>query len=131
MASKVKLLTLLVLICSYSSLGAFFTPFSETVFKELQEKGDAILIDVYASWCSICKEQSAVLEKYQKEHPGSKLHILRVDFDTDRKWVRYFKAPSQSTLLLYLGDKQVWFDVGETSESVIFKELNVAMGDKK
>lgn len=117
----------LVLFCSHV-WAQHITSFSEAEFKKLQKQNAPILIDVYAGWCSTCQAQSAILKKYQKIHPGSKLHILRVDFDNDKQWVRYFRAPRQGTLVFYQGKKRVWFNVGETRENVIFKKINELTG---
>ncbi|HAT1987752.1 TPA: thioredoxin [Legionella pneumophila] len=102
--------------------------FKENDFKKLQKQNAAILVDVYAGWCSTCQAQSVILKQYQKEHPNAKLHILRVDFDNEKQWVRYFKAPRQGTLLLYQGKKRVWFGVGEMRQEVIFQKLNELAG---
>lgn len=118
---------ILMLFCT-STWSQHVTSFSETEFKKLQKQNASILIDVYAEWCSTCQAQSAILNKYQKAHPDSKLHILRVDFDNDKQWVRYFRAPRQGTLVFYQGKKRVWFNVGETRENVLFKKLNELTG---
>ena len=36
----------------------------------------------------------------------------------------HFKAPYQSTLVLFSGTEQVWFSVGETRKERIFGQLN-------
>ena len=118
---------ILMLLCSYV-WASHSTAFNEAEFKKLQKQNAPVLIDVYAGWCSTCLAQSAVLKKYQKAHPDSKLHILRVDFDHDKKWVRYFRPPRQGTLVFYQGKKRIWFNVGETREDVIFKKLNELTG---
>lgn len=102
--------------------------FNENDFKKLQKQNAVILVDVYAGWCSTCQAQSTILKKYKREHPNVKVHILRVDFDKDKQWVRYFQAPRQGTLLLYQGKKRVWFGVGETRQDVIFQKLNEMAG---
>jgi thioredoxin 1 len=101
-------------------------PFSNERFAELQGKGELVLIDIFATWCPTCARQHEVLKKYQAEHPEVDLHILTVDYDEDRQTVRQLRAPRQSTLLLYKGDKQFWYSVAETREDVIFDAINRA-----
>mgnify|MGYP006271716939 CR=1 FL=1 len=101
-------------------------PFSETRFTTLQGGNALVLVDVWARWCPTCAAQKKVLERYAAEHPDSGLHILVVDFDEQKKWVRHFRAPRQSTLLLYRGEQQLWFSVAETDAETIFQTLNRA-----
>ncbi len=127
MKKIVNVWIILMLFCA-SVWASHSTVFNEAEFKKLQKQNELILIDVYAGWCSTCQAQSVVLNKYQKTYPDSKLHILRVDFDNDKKWVRYFRAPRQGTFVLYQGKKRIWFSVGETRENDIFKKLNEFTG---
>ena len=84
------------------------------------------MIDVYADWCSTCARQQEILAEYRAEHPEVDLHILEVNFDNDKDWVKHFRAPRQSTLLLYRGAEQLWFSVAETDRDAMFAALNGA-----
>lgn len=101
-------------------------PFTEARFDSLQATGALVLLDVYANWCPTCAKQQEILKAYQEENPKVPLHILEINFDDQKEWVKKFKAPRQSTLILYRGDKQVWFNVAATSRDVIFTALNEA-----
>ena len=101
-------------------------PFSNERFAELQQAGELVLIDVFADWCSTCAKQQEILKKYLAEHPDVDLHILEVNYDKDRNYVRQLRAPRQSTLLLYKGEDQFWYSVAETREDVIFDAINRA-----
>ncbi|MEK9139708.1 MAG: thioredoxin family protein [Nitrospirota bacterium] len=101
--------------------------FTEARYNELRKSGKVFLVDVYATWCPTCARQQDVLATYGKNNPQQNLSVLVVDFDNDKKWVRYFKAPRQSTLLLYSGEEQLWFSVGETRYDVIAGELDKAL----
>lgn len=100
--------------------------FTPERFAALQRQGALILLDVHADWCSTCARQQVILAEYRKQHPKVPLHILQIDFDRQKQYVRQFKAPRQSTFILYQGKKRVWFSVAETSPAVIFEELNKA-----
>ncbi len=101
--------------------------FTEARYNELRKSGRVFLVNVYATWCPTCAKQQGILATYGKNNPQQNLHVLVVDFDNDKKWVRYFKAPRQSTLLLYSGEEQLWFSVGETRYDVIVGELDKAL----
>lgn len=99
------------------------TAFTKEKFESLQNKGELVLIDVHASWCPTCAKQQKIVSSFKEKHPEVPLHVLTVDFDDQKEWVKHFRAPRQSTLLLYRGDEQVWFSVAETRAEVIFENL--------
>jgi thioredoxin 1 len=101
-------------------------PFTPERFAELQSAGEVVLIDVFASWCSTCAKQQQALAQYVAQNPEKAFHILEINFDRDKQWVRQFRAPRQSTLLLYTGEAQFWYSVAETRPDVIAAELDKA-----
>ncbi|WP_444937727.1 thioredoxin domain-containing protein [Microbulbifer sp. JMSA002] len=118
-------LVILLLSMPFASAGEPFSeePFSEERFKELQAAKQPVLIDVRADWCPTCKKQGTILAQFQEDNPQCGLTILNVNFDKQKEWVKHFRAPRQSTLLLYRGDKQVWFSVAETRADVIRQNI--------
>ena len=100
--------------------------FTEERFSALQDEDALVLIDVWARWCPTCAAQKKVLDRYAAERPDSPLQILVVDYDDQKEWVRHFRAPRQSTFLLYRGDEQLWFSVAETNADKIFQALDSA-----
>lgn len=115
---------LLSLLLAPAAMALDAEPFSLEQFKVLQEQGGNVLVHISAPWCGICQRQKQVLTEYQQQYPDAGLHILNVDYDTQKQWVTHFKVPHQSTLVLFSGTEQVWFAVGETREEVIFGQLN-------
>jgi thiol:disulfide interchange protein len=101
-------------------------PFTHERFEELQAEGALILVDVFATWCAVCAVQQRVLVDYRRNHPDVPLHTLVVDFDTQKDAVKFFKAPRQSTLVLYRGKQRLWFAVAEMRPEVITWALNEA-----
>ena len=99
-------------------------PFVKSVFDQLQASGQPVLVDVYASWCPTCERQQWVLQDYFKKYPDSKLTVMVVDFDNDKQWVSFFKAPRQSSLLLFDSGERVWFSLAETRKRIIFDALS-------
>ncbi|WP_409011809.1 thioredoxin family protein [Aeromonas salmonicida] len=100
--------------------------FTEQAWKEAQRQNQVTLLVVHADWCPTCKTQHKILNSYFQESPNSKINQLIINFDTQKNWVTNFKAPRQSTLMLYKGDKQIWFSVAETREDKIYKALKDA-----
>lgn len=100
--------------------------FSEARFEALQAEGALVLVDVFADWCPTCAAQQEILATFREEHPDVPLHVLTVDFDKQKKWVKHFKAPRQSTFVLFKGGEQVWFAVTETRQEEVFKQILLA-----
>lgn len=101
-------------------------PFSDERFTELQAAGEVVLVDVFADWCPTCARQQEILAEYRTENPDKAFTILEVDFDEDKDLVRRFRAPRQSTFLLFSGENQIWYSVAETRSERIFEELDKA-----
>lgn len=118
--------SLISLLVAFSASAFEKQPFSEAVFAELQAQNAVIMIDVYAPWCPTCKKQQKLFQQYHEQNPDKPFHVLVVDYDNDKQWVKKFRAPRQSTLLLYKGDKQLWYSVAETRFNVIEEKLNSA-----
>lgn len=101
-------------------------PFSEARFRTLQAEDALILVDVAASWCSTCARQERILGRYLDANPGVQLAWLRVDYDAQRESVAFFRAPRQSTLILYRGEERLWFSVAETDPDAIAAAIEAA-----
>lgn len=115
---------LLLSLLATTALALEKEPFSQARFAELQSQNAVVLIDVYADWCSTCKKQQEALQAYRQKNPDNGFHILTIDFDTQKDLVASFRAPRQSTLLLYKGEQQFWYSVAESRSDVIAAELN-------
>ncbi|WP_019675802.1 thioredoxin family protein [Arsukibacterium perlucidum] len=122
---KSLLLTLLFALM-IGSAAAAQTPFTAEKFQQAQAEDKVILIDIYAEWCPTCRRQSKIINEYFTANPDSKIQLLTVDFDSQKDWATHFKAPRQSTLLVYKGFEQIHFSVAETSKERIFKTLSDA-----
>lgn len=129
----IMIAVILLLTLSFTASGVVSSQhevFTEERFEELQKGGELVLLDVHATWCTTCKKQQAILAEFREKHPGTKLHVLQIDFDKQKEWVRHFKAPRQSTLFLYRDGKQLWFSVAETRKDPIFAAILEAAEQK-
>ncbi|MCG8498642.1 MAG: thioredoxin family protein [Enterobacterales bacterium] len=122
---KKIIITCFLAILSFTA-SAQKQPFNETLYQQYQDSEQVYLVDVFATWCPTCKKQSKIIDQYFSENPDSKIKVLVVDYDDQKEWVTHFRAPRQSTLLLYKGEKQLWFSVAETSKDKIFTQLKQA-----
>ena len=126
-----KVFASLLLMIMMASAQAFDKePYTQERFDELTAAGEVVLIDVYATWCPTCAKQQKAIAAYVEANPDNKFTILVVDFDDNKDLVRQFRAPRQSTLLLYKGSEQFWFSVAESRPEVIAAELDKAINFK-
>lgn len=119
---------LLTLACSAAAGDA--EPFSAARFEALQKQEALVLVDVAADWCPTCARQASIVRDYKAARPNVELAVLRVDFDDQKEWVTHFKAPRQSTLILFRGREQVWFAVAETDSGVIAAAIDSAAAER-
>lgn len=123
MKQIVRLLAFTIVALGSGAFALESEPFSEERFETLQEEEAVILVDVFADWCPTCERQHELLGEYQQERDKT-LHVLKVDFDEQKEWVNHFKAPRQSTLILYHGEDKLWFSVAETDRERLFDKLD-------
>jgi len=92
-------------------------PFDAKAFEQAQAAGKTILIDVYATWCPVCKKQQPTIGRLEKEKLD--LVVYEVDFDRDKAALKQFRVQAQSTLIVFKGGKEVARSTGETDPARI------------
>jgi thioredoxin 1 len=124
---RIPLLLLAVALAAGPAAAQETERFTPERFVQLQEEGALVLVDVFADWCGTCAQQQRILAAYRARNPDAPLHVLQIDFDAQKEHVRRFRAPRQSTLILFHGRERVWFSVAETSADVISAALDEAI----
>jgi thioredoxin 1 len=104
-------------------------PYSEDAFEAAQRAGEPILVDVTASWCPTCARQGEILDTLLENADFSDLTVFEVDFDDQKDAVRAFRAPRQSTLVVFRGEQETGRAVAITSEGDIEALLRTAYAD--
>jgi cytochrome c biogenesis protein CcmG, thiol:disulfide interchange protein DsbE len=51
------------------------------VFKSSEADGDVIVINLWATWCSFCREEMPALETYYQRHKSAGLRMIAVSMD--------------------------------------------------
>jgi thiol-disulfide isomerase/thioredoxin len=92
-------------------------PFDTKAFEQAQASGKTVLIDVYASWCPVCKKQQPTIARLEKEKPG--LVVYEVNFDNDKSALKRFGVQAQATLIVFKGAKEVGRSTGESDPARI------------
>lgn len=106
-------------------------PYSPDVLRAAEARGQAVLLDFFATWCGTCRAQSRVLSRLRGAEPAydSAISFVVVDWDTHRHGplVREMNIPRRSTLVLMRGEQELGRLVAETRESEIRGLLDRAL----
>lgn len=102
-------------------------PFSTAALKAAQAKGQAVLVDAYASWCPTCRKQEPIINVLSKDPAFDKLLILRLDYDNQNAEKRELGIVQQSTLIAFDGGKETGRLVGVTDADEIKKLAQSAL----
>jgi thiol-disulfide isomerase/thioredoxin len=102
--------TLMLLLLPFNAMAR--QPFDAKAFEQAQAAGKTVLIDVYASWCPVCKKQQPTIARLEKEKPG--LVVYQVSFDNDKSVLKRFGVQAQATLIVFKGAKEIGRSTGES-----------------
>jgi len=102
-------------------------PFTLEAFHAAQNQHKSILIEIHASWCTTCQAQKPILSDLFAQPKFKDLTVLRLDFDSQKKEVRDFRATMQSTLIVFKGREERGRSVGETGADAIAALLEKAI----
>ena len=103
------------------------TPYTQAEFDALQKAGSPTLVFVHATWCSVCKAQTKILDELLPQAEFRQIKVRRVDFDSQKAIVKSFNTSYQSTLIVYKGGKEVARTVAETNKDNITALLRKAL----
>ena len=117
----------LLFIFTISSAFAVGDAFDQARFDQLLKEGKPVLVAIHADWCSTCLTQDKFLNSLLKTSPYNNLHVLRVDFDKQKKIIRAFKAQWQSTLIVFKDGKEVDRSTADTDKHSIALMLRKAL----
>lgn len=88
-------------------------PYNEKAFNEARSAGKPVLINVTAPWCPTCRQQKPIIGAIETERPD--LVVFDVDFDSEKDVLRKLRVRSQSTLIVFKGEKEVGRSTAETN----------------
>jgi thioredoxin 1 len=107
------------------------TPFTQAAFDAAKAAGKPVLVEVSAPWCPTCKAQKPILADLKAMPKFKDLVIFEVDFDSQKEILRGLKVQSQSTLVVFKGDKEVGRSTGDTKresiEALLAKSVGASM----
>ena len=102
-------------------------PFEDATFHAAQAAGKAILIDVSASWCPICKVQRPILSELLTKHPMEGYLAFELDYDSRKDVLRRLKVYQPGTLVIFRGKSEKGRATDQTNGAVIDALLRRAL----
>ena len=92
-----------------------------------QAAGKSILVHITAPWCPTCKAQKPILDKLTAEPDFKDFVVFDLDFDTGIAGLKALNARSQSTLIVFKGEKETGRSAGDTNADSIAALLKTAL----
>lgn len=83
-------------------------------FARAQAAGKVIVVDVHATWCPTCRAQEPTLDALRSEPRLRSAIFVKVDFDTQKDFLREHRIPRQSTILVFRGRQETARSIAET-----------------
>jgi thioredoxin-like negative regulator of GroEL len=112
-------IALAVNIIAASALAGEIKPYNEAAFAEAKAAGKTVLLDFHADWCPVCKKQGPVLGSLVQEDKLKDIAAFKVNYDDETALKKQLKVTSQSTLIVFKGEKLVSRAVGVTDKDKI------------
>lgn len=92
-----------------------WTSYAPAAFAEAQSAGKPVVVHVHAPWCPTCKAQLPTLDELRQDAALKNAVFLRVDFDSQKDFLRAHRVTSQSTVLVFRGGKEAARSVADTN----------------
>jgi thioredoxin 1 len=109
------------------ALAADRQPFDAAALAAEQKAGKSIVVHVSAPWCPTCKAQKPILDKLAADPAFKDFVVYDLDFDTGGSALKALNARSQSTLIVFKGEKETGRSAGDTNAESIAALLRTAL----
>jgi thioredoxin 1 len=109
------------------ALAAERQPFDAAALAAEQKAGKSIVVHVSAPWCPTCKAQKPILDKLAADPAFKDFVFFDLDFDTGGSALKALNARSQSTLIVFKGEKETGRSAGDTNADSVATLLKTAL----
>lgn len=93
--------------------------FTDAAFDAAQAAGKAVLVEVTAPWCPVCRAQKPHIEANLADPRLADAVFLSVDFDSQKDALRRLDVRAQSTILAFHGREERGRATGITDGAAI------------
>lgn len=122
--ARLGAITALLFATSVAALQS--APYTDKALADAQAAGRPVALHFHADWCGSCKVQAMVFDSLRKEDKLD-LTVLVVDYDKAQAIKSRFGVRTQSTIVVFKGEKETARLSGETRESRIRQALESAL----
>jgi thioredoxin 1 len=106
---------LFLLVVQHSqAAGKFYT---QQEFDTLLVEGKSLVVHILADWCGTCKAQDVQINAAINSPEFKDVVFFEVDYDTQRKHVKFFNGKLQSTIIIFKAGKEIDRVVAERDAS--------------
>ena len=106
---------LFLLVVNHSqAAGKFYT---QQEFDALLAEGKTLVVHIHADWCGTCKAQDVQINAAMNSPDFKDVVFFEVDYDTQRKHVKFFNGKLQSTIIIFKAGKEIDRVVAERDAS--------------
>jgi thioredoxin 1 len=102
-----------------STLASEVQPYHEAAFKEAKAAGKTVLLDFHADWCPVCRKQGPVIGSLIREEEFKDIAAFKVNYDDETSLKKQLKVTSQSTLIVFKGERAVTRATGVVDKNEI------------
>ena len=96
---------LFLLVVQHSqAAGKFYT---QQEFETLLAGGKTLVVHIHADWCGTCKAQDVQINAAMNSPEFKDVVFFEVDYDTQRKHVKFFNGKLQSTIIIFKAGKEI------------------------
>ncbi len=110
---------------------ADFIPYAPGVAEDAMARGERIILDFHATWCSTCARQQRVMEQLRAENPAYDQHLTLINVDWDQfgtsALAQRFAVPRRSTIIALKGETELARTVAGTSVAEIRALFDAAL----
>ena len=101
-----KIIALLIFYIALpaSAAGKFYT---QQEFDTLLAEGKTLVVHIHADWCGTCKAQDVQINAAMNSPAFKDVVFFEVDYDTQRKHVKFFNGKLQSTIIIFKAGKEI------------------------
>ena len=100
------------------------TTFKKELFDKAQSEGKVVVVSSWIKYCPSCASQMKVLQKAKNDFDNIEYFAFDV---TNREISDMFSVQYQTTLLIFVNNKEVYRSIGEIKKEAIYKALKSAI----